>query len=134
MRIVGWLFLILVGFGVYGLVANPKLPSGSSGTVVEARKVATIDKSAEMQADRKAFIEKAIANGAFQKIEIPGSLPRLWVKPGFYTLDFDDKASFVSVVYAYYFDGSNSRDVVRIFDSKSGKSIGAYSDLGLNLD
>jgi len=88
---------------------------------------ATVDKSATMQADRQTFIQKAIKNGAFTKIEVPGSLPRVWVTPAFMDLDFDTKTKFISVVYAYYFDGSNETDTVRLFDSRSGKEVGGYS-------
>ncbi|MBA2439983.1 MAG: hypothetical protein H0V50_04835, partial [Thermoleophilaceae bacterium] len=42
-----------------------------------------------------------MSEGIFQKIETPGNLPRLWVRPRFYALDFDTKASFVSVLYAF---------------------------------
>ena len=80
-----------------------------------------------MQADRKKLIEKLIEQGVFQKIEVPGFLPRLWVRPGFYIADFDQRESFVSVVYAYYFDGSDPTDSVKLFDSQSGKEVGSYS-------
>ncbi|MCK4326382.1 hypothetical protein KAU86_02390 [bacterium] len=97
--------------------------------------LAKVDKSADMQEQRKQLIEKLITQGIFAKVEVPGSLPRLWVKPAFYTLDFETKEKFVSVVYAYYFDGSNYGDTVRIFDNMSGKEVGSYSlaDPGLRL-
>ena len=99
------------------------------------KKEVEIDKSPQMQKQRKAFIDKLIRKGIFKKIEVPGNLPRLWVKPLFYALDYDDKETFVSVVYAYYFDGTNYTDTVRIIDSSSGKQVGTYStvDSGLKM-
>lgn len=95
----------------------------------------TIDKSEAKQAGRLKLMEKLGKELVFQKVEVPGNLPRLYVTPRFYTLDFDMKQSFVSVVYAYYFDGKNITDSVRIYDSKSGKEIGGFSmPGGLKLD
>jgi zinc-ribbon domain len=91
------------------------------------KKAATIYKSEGMQQSRKELIGKLINDGIFQKVEVPGSLPRVWVEPRFYALDFDTKEKFVSVVYAYYFDGTDMADTVRIFDSRSGKEVGDYS-------
>jgi hypothetical protein len=58
-------------------------------------KVANIDKSQTMQEQRKKLINKLINQGIFQKVEMPGSFPSVWVKPGFYSLDFDTKDKFV---------------------------------------
>ncbi len=54
-------------------------------------------------------------------------------RPSFYALDFDEKKAFVGVVHAYYYDGTGSLDVVRLIDSRTGKTIGSFSDLGLDL-
>ena len=133
------LFLLLAGFGIYQLTGDKggkqdAQPIAQSPTAPAP--AATVDKSAAMQAKRRELIDKLIKQGVFQKVEVPGSLPRIWVRPVFYTLDFDTKESFVSVVYAFYFDGSNASDMVRIFDSRSGKQVGRYSALigGLKLD
>lgn len=91
---------------------------------------------ADMQADRMAFIEKLIAKGVFQKVEIPGNLPRLWVRPAFYALDFNLKSKFVNVVYAYFITENPRYDIVVIYDSKTGKEVGKYADVygGLKLE
>lgn len=94
---------------------------------------ATLDKSTEMQTGRLTLMEKLRAQRIFQKVEMPGSLPRLWVGPRFHTIDFDLKQKFVGVVYAYYFDGKNIADSVRIYDGKTGKEIGDYSLSGLKI-
>jgi len=121
-----WIVVIFVGLAVAGALFNRPSPPGSAPASVWAP-VATIDKSPAMQADRKKLIEKLIEQGVFQKIEVPGFLPQLWVRPGFYIADFDQRESFVSVVYAYYFDGSDPTDSVKLFDSQSGKEVGSYS-------
>lgn len=50
------------------------------------------------------------------------------------SLDYETKAKLISVVFAFYFDGSNSSDAVVLIDSVSGKRVGIYTELGLKLD
>jgi hypothetical protein len=129
-----WILIAIVGLGAIGAYVSGNSNYGSRPAYqAPTPPVATIDKSAQMQADRKRLIERLISEGIFQKVEIPGNLPRLWVRPAFHLLDFDRKQSFVSVVYAYYFDGSRVSDTVRLFDSKTGKEVGAYSSGGLRM-
>ena len=90
---------------------------------------------ADVQDKRRAFIRKLIDRGVFQKVEVPGNLPHLWVKPAFYNLDFDTKAQFVNVVYAYYVTQNPKYDIVVLFDSRTGKEVGKYAETygGLRL-
>jgi hypothetical protein len=90
---------------------------------------------ADMQGDRKAFIQKLINNGIFQKVEVPASLPHLWVKPAFHALDFDTKSKFVNVVYAYYVTKNPKYNIVVLYDSQTGKEVGKYAEVygGLKL-
>lgn len=90
---------------------------------------------ADMQGDRKAFIEKLMAKGIFQKVEVPGNLPHLWVKPAFYALDFDTKSGFVNVVYAYFIAQDPRYNIVVLYDSQTGKEVGKYAEVygGLKL-
>ena len=88
---------------------------------------------ADMQSDRKAFIQKLINKGIFQKIEVPGNLPHLWVRGAFYALDFETKSQYVNVVYAYYITQNPQYNIVVLYDSKSGKETGDYGYGGLNL-
>lgn len=92
--------------------------------------------SADMQSDRQAFIQKLIARGAFQKVERPGQYAHVWVRPAFYDLEFDLKQKFVSVVYAYYRAKDARADVVVLFDGRTNKKIGSFSEVGggLSLD
>lgn len=91
---------------------------------------------ADMQSDRKAFIQKLMNKGVFQKVEVPGNLPHLWVKPAFYTLDFDTKSKFVNVVYAYYITQDPKYNIVVLYDSQTGKEVGKYAEVygGLKLN
>ena len=128
--------LVLMSLVVSALVCTIIImaPSENAGTVKPSTQVATLDKSPAMQAQRAELIEKLKSQGVFQKHGVPGNTPRVWVKPAFYELDFDAKQKFVSVVYAFYFDGSNSGDMVIVYDSRSNKPIGTYSNAGLRLD
>ena len=136
----GWMWLlgIFVAVVILGMIAQGPTPSPEQRRAIAAAAV-QIDKSAEAQAGRKALIAKLIREGVFQKVEVPGNLPRLWVRPGFHALDFDQKKTFVAVVYAYYFAGSKMTDSVLIYDSLTGKEIGIfnphlYSNGGLKLE
>lgn len=90
---------------------------------------------AGMQEKREKLIQELIDARIFKKVEIPAKLPHLWVGPAFYALDYDAKSNFVNVVYAYYITMSPSYNIVVLYDSKTGKKIGRYSeaDGGLNL-
>ena len=86
-----------------------------------------------MQEKRAKLLQDLVNRNVFTKIEMPGNLPRVWAGPIFYTLDFDVKQNFASVVYAQYFDGKGLTDSVGLSDSKSGKEIGRYSAAGGGL-
>ena len=93
-------------------------------------------KTEKLQEKRKRYLEKLILLGVFYKVEIPGNLPHLWVKPAFYTLDFETQSEFVNVVYAYYFTANPISNTVVLFDSRTGEKIGEYAEAygGLRLD
>lgn len=97
-------------------------------------RVATIDHSPEKQADRLRLINNLISLGLFSKVSKPGELPYVHVRRAFYELDFEQKQKFVSVVYAYYYDGSEDDGLVRIFDARTNKDVGRFSPaLGLEI-
>ena len=89
---------------------------------------------ADMQSDRKVLIQKLIQRNVFQKVEVPGSLPRVWVTPLFHSLNFDHKQAFVSVVYAYYKTNDPTSTLVLVYDSKNGKRIGQFDTGRLHMD
>ena len=90
---------------------------------------------ADDQAKRKALIDKMINTyHIVEKIEIPGSLPRVWVTPQFHSLTFSDKKTFIHLIYSYYYTKNPKYDMVRIFDNMTGKEIGGYMPpFGLDL-
>ncbi|RYZ79624.1 MAG: hypothetical protein EOO68_38615 [Moraxellaceae bacterium] len=91
---------------------------------------------ADAQGDRKKFIDQLISQGIFQKIDVAGDLPHVWVTPVFKSLDFQTKANCVSVVYGYYREVNRDYNVLVILDGATEKRIGEYSkdDGGLKLD
>ena len=106
----------------------------------------TMSIAADMQADRKRLITKLIEQGVFTKVGVPGTLPRVYVGPGFRGLTFDDKQLIVSVVYAYFYNcktptcKDNPDGIVVVYDGMTGKKIGGftlspkYGGPGLRLD
>ena len=82
---------------------------------------------ADDQAERKKLIDSLInKHNIFEKIEIPGTIPRVWVTPKFHLLTFSEKKTFIHLVYSYYYTKSSDHDAVRIFDNMTGKEIGGY--------
>ena len=82
---------------------------------------------ADDQAERKKLIDSLInKNSIFEKIEIPGLVPRVWVTPKFRLLTFSEKKAFIHLVYSYYYTENSDYDAVLIFDSMTGKEIGGY--------
>ena len=56
---------------------------------------------ADDQAKRKALIDDMINKyHIVEKIEIPGTLPRVWVTPQFHLLTFSDKKTFILLIYS----------------------------------
>jgi len=112
------------------LLAAAVLACGPSSGNQTNSKIIEIAKSPKMQKGREDLIKELTHKGLFAKIEDPGRphlFVKLWVRPAWYAIDFDKKQSFASVVYAYYFDGTNYADTVIIVDSMNGKEIGEYS-------
>jgi len=90
---------------------------------------------ADDQAERKKLIDSLInKNSIFEKIEIPGLVPRVWVTPQFHRLTFSDKKTFIHLIYSYYYTKNPKYDIIKIFDNITGKSIGTYTpSLGLRI-
>lgn len=113
--------------------AKESTPS-TSATESSGPKIIKIDKSEKAQSQRKEQIAKLIKNGFFEKVEVSGNTPQVWITPPFYALRYDAQAKIISDVYAYYFDGSNAHDSVLVLDSRSGKKVGSFAPLtGLKM-
>lgn len=114
---------------------NPRKGPAPAAATPAKNQFPALDKSPAAQAKRKDLIQRLVNAGIFTKIDHPGALPRVHVGRAFYELDFDTKKSFVSVVYAYHFDGTNDDGMVRVFDGRTNKAIGYFSRLqGMHLD
>jgi len=93
----------------------------------------TIMEPEELQIKRWHMIARLIQDEIFDRIEMPGTLPYIWVKPSFMNLDFRTKSAFVEIVYAYYFDRPGRKqseiwgDTVIIKDFYTGREIGSFS-------
>ena len=115
-----------------------RLYANKQGELAVAKKRAELKKATQeqvrLQPKRKRFIQKLISQGVFSKVEMPGNLPHLWVRPVFYSLDYETKKQFVNVVWAYYKTENPRWHIVILKDSRTGKRIGSYSRFGLDLD
>jgi hypothetical protein len=95
-----------------------------------------IDHAPQMQARRTATIQQLQRQGAIGRIDCGGKNvldpARLWVRPAFYLLDFDDKAKLVGIIYAYCYTEISANHIVLLKDQLSGKTTFTYSTaLGL---
>ena len=82
---------------------------------------------ADDQAERKKLIDNLInKHNIFEKIEIPGTIPRVWVTPKFHLLTFSEKKTYIHLIYSYYYTKNSDYKAVRIFDNMTGKEIGGY--------
>jgi hypothetical protein len=96
-----------------------------------------LDKSEAMQQNRKTMMENLVKEGVFAEVEgKAGYIAKIVTGPKWNTLDFETKEKYVSVVYAYYYDGDKQRDSVWLKDRMTNKDIGRYSIIqgGLKLD
>ena len=91
---------------------------------------AKVDKSPAEQKKRRALLANLTNKGIFIRAELPDNLPRLWVGPAFHSLELHKKETYVSVVHAYYLDGSDEHASVRIFDGRTNKEIGDFTLAG----
>ena len=113
---------------------GPKPPRGAGGSGKDARPAAT---DAE-QEERRAWIAKATERGVFREVKYEKDVT-VYVGPAWRLLDFKDKEKAVAVVAYYHFripksDKIDSGEHVFLHDPKTGKLIGTYSELGLQLD
>ena len=82
---------------------------------------------ADDQAKRKALIDDMINKyHIVEKIEIPGTLPRVWVTPQFHLLKFSEKKTYIHLIYSYHYTKNPKYNAVLIFDNMTGKEIGGY--------
>ncbi len=99
----------------------------------EAQPTSTTNTNSGIQQKREDAINKLIQRGVFTKVEMPGTVPRIYVGDTFYMALIDQKRLFTSIVYAYYNTKDSTITVVGLHDSRTGKEVGTFSEYGLNL-
>jgi len=130
-----WIVSVFAGFALVGyIIGEVNTDNSATNQTAPAAKRVTIDNSPETRAKREKLLRDLLNQGVFQKIDVPGTNPRVWVTPKFYALDFDTKKSFVSVVYAHYL-GDEEFGSVNLVDSKTGRKVGRFSTVsGLEME
>ena len=122
-------------FAVFVIGIYFKSPALNKSTKSEKKRhTVQVDASPEMQAQRANFIENLKKQNIIYKVEVPAKYPHVYVKNRFYGLSIDEKKSFISVIAAYYLALDNEKDIVVLYDWRSGKQVGKFSKYGLDLD
>jgi hypothetical protein len=87
-----------------------------------------IDKSPQAQNERKAVIDRLLADGLVRRFdhERTGAL-RASLRPAFYNLDEPTRRKYIDTIYAFYFDGSSVTDTVILRDARHGNEVGQYN-------
>ena len=76
---------------------------------------------------RRELIRQLISDDVFQKVDSAGDDPiTVWVRPAFYSLDFERMQSAVGVVYGYYLTDQHHVGTVVLRDAASGMDIAKY--------
>ena len=88
----------------------------------------TVDKSPDAQRDRKAVIDRLVADGAIRRIEPErdGRL-RVTLRAPFYTMEEPVRRGYAETIYRYYFDGSNVNAGIIFRDARHGNEVGQYN-------
>lgn len=97
-----------------------------------------------LQAERKAYLQDVLMGpgGPFEKID-GGVMPKLWVRPAWYALTYDQKREAATAAYCYTFEiprgakltwEQNGHQTLYMFDLYSGKEIGRFTYTGLELE
>ena len=123
---------LLAVLGTWALIeATPSRPLAPP-----AGQAIAIDKSPDAQRERKAVIDRLIAEGAVRRID-PGRGGKLRVslRAGFYAMDEPTRRAHAEAIYRYYFDGTNVNDSVVFRDAQHGTEVGQYNPYrgGLNM-
>jgi len=95
----------------------------------------SIDKSPRAQSERRAVIDRLVADGLVRRIDPErGGTLRVSLRPAFYTLDEATRRQHVDVIYRHYFDGSSVNDTVKLRDARNGNEVGQYNPYKGGLD
>src|SRR5688572_19404652 len=84
-----------------------------------------IDRSPPAQRERKAVIDRLVADGLVRRIDPErNGILKVTLRPAFYTLDAATRHSHVDAIYRYYFDGSSMNDAIVLRDARNGNEVG----------
>ena len=97
--------------------------------------VTLIDRSPELQRERKVRIQRLVDADVFNTVRLSKGMPEVHAQQAFHDRSFAEQQEAVAIVYAYYFDGSRPKDHVRVVEAASQVEIGRYTIAGgLKLD
>ena len=116
--------VLLAVLGVWVWMEATPLPR----TPPSAGQAIAIDKSHGAQSERKALIDKLLADGFLRSIEqARDGTVRVSVRPGFYALDEATRREYADAMYRYYFDGTGVNDRITLRDARHGNLVGEYN-------
>jgi hypothetical protein len=116
--------------------AVPPKPEPAKPVPQKPAAVPGLDRSPGKQAKRADFIKRLQATDYIGDVSGPkAGIVSVFVKPSFMVGDYKDKANVISVIYGYYFDGTNTSETVYLRDSRSGNGVGTFNSMrGLKMD
>ena len=88
-------------------------------------KPTTMPAPKSMKDSAEEAVKKLMAEGIIEKIDVPGTLPRLWVTPKFMFLDFKTKQVVAGVAHLYCYEGKEG--ILLIYENINGQKIGDFS-------
>lgn len=93
-----------------------------------------IDQIRTMQTDdgpnqegRKWQIDSWIEEGILARVEVPGSIPRVYAAEPFYGIDRPEQESMLHEIFLYYVKQDPGMTTVRILDADSGEDVGLFT-------
>jgi hypothetical protein len=132
------LFKVLLALVAFMVLANQyregqqRNATASIETTTSKKPAFSIDKSPALQAKRLKLIQNLQKNSIIYKLDTTSVTIKLWVRPKFRILQFEEKETTAQLVYSYLWDESMLR--MDILDSQTGNVIGEYHPVsGLDI-
>jgi hypothetical protein len=127
-RVRAWLTVAAMAVGLYIAWVLIERAESTRDTTPPAGQAVAIDTSSDAQRERKAHVDKMIADGLVRRLDrARDGSPRVTLRPAFYELDVETRRRHIEVIYALYFDGSRTSDTVYLRDSRHGNEVGEYN-------
>jgi hypothetical protein len=123
--------ILFVAVLVFTAVTSDREPASAAAATPQPK----WDKSAETQRKREDLLRGLQAQSVFGTFNCRSLGADVQVTDRFLELDFDTKEKFLSVFYAWCFDGIKTHVGVSLIDIKSGKDLGRYAaETGLKMN